>query len=764
VSTLVYKAKWRPVRVGWCICDGDLDALITGFRLNHCLWGGRFNPVIVIDDEPTARRLIELFHVDVLLPLGGDQRSITFVKAIKHLPSPFFHKELFEDRGDRKDCVLLDIYHPARAFFEQNVKDKSAPTRNTTLYRWNDTDPLAATFEATFGCYPLEQPPTPAYRDFVVRYTAATETEITLDGTVGAGAIRAVTANTLTTLGLRPELGEEYYESGLFVGHADSFSHLVEFWNLRATNIDLFFLDPRFAGRLRSVVEDLDQFILSLPAHPRLGPRRLGVWQMPTISSDDLPHFGSPVTTREVNACTWDDRVWKGLKVNPPIMKFEEYTIVGQISGVEIRPTVTLQLGDKPGYCESPFRQQHLMLTLKPTLNYSRNDRFLFQVPFIPELNEYFGRQHHFIWNEARADKDGIGIITPLWTDFITLTGMERFSFARELFKAFGISAEVSAPGLICDQLIRQMGGLQGCRVFKIKGVRKLIEQFRPTQSFKRSAAIQMIRNVDPTTSQPDFADYEHLYLEPREKERLKPEDAFTYLLKRGVFRVGLELKCPSCKLDFWRSLDDVKALLDCEYCGREFDTAPLLRDRDWAYRASGLFGRGDRQEGGLPVALTLQQLETTLHSDFVIWLPAIRLEPASAAIDKCETDFVVLCQDWHGRVKLVIGECKTNQQITDDDVRNLSKVADALSGERFDVFIVFSKAGTFEPEEIERCRAADSLSCRRTILLSERELEPYSVYERAAQEFAIDRTAVSLEDMVEATRGIYFEPRPRSV
>ena len=101
--------------------------------------------------------------------------------------------------------------------------------------------------------------------------------------------------------------------------------------------------------------------------------------------------------------------------------------------------------------------------------------------------------------------------------------------------------------------------------------------------------------------------------------------------------------------------------------------------------------------------------------------------------------------------------------QIDEDDVRNLSKVADAFPTDRFDVFLVFSKTGEFTPDEIQRCRAADSNTRRRTILLSERELEPYFIYERSAKEFAIKETAVSLEDMVEATRGIYFEPRRRS-
>jgi hypothetical protein len=381
-------------------------------------------------------------------------------------------------------------------------------------------------------------------------------------------------------------------------------------------------------------------------------------------------------------------------------------------------------------------------------------------MPFIPELNEFFGREHHLHWYEARAARDGLGIITELSTEHLTLFGVERFSFAKHLFKTFGIAATMRQPGLICDQLIRQMGGLQGCRAFKIAGVRKLIEQFKPTENFTRSAAMDLIRNVDPTTGQPNFSAYENLFLDPRDTEHLKPDDVFTHLLRQGIFRVGLELKCTSCQLEFWRSLDEVKAQVTCEYCGQSFNTTPQLKDRNWAYRPSGLFGRNDHQEGGVPVALTLQQLDTTLRSQTIVWLPAMNLEPMTAAIEICETDFVLLTQNFKGRVELVISECKTNVEITEEDVRKLAKVADAFPPDRIDVFIVFAKTGQFSPAEIERCRAADSETRRRIILLSERELEPYFIYERAAKEFSMDRYAGSLSDMVEATRDIYFEPK----
>jgi hypothetical protein len=39
-------------------------------RLSFALWGGRFNPIITVDQEEQARELVDLFRVDIILPVG----------------------------------------------------------------------------------------------------------------------------------------------------------------------------------------------------------------------------------------------------------------------------------------------------------------------------------------------------------------------------------------------------------------------------------------------------------------------------------------------------------------------------------------------------------------------------------------------------------------------------------------------------------------------------------------------------------------------
>jgi hypothetical protein len=235
-------------------------------------------------------------------------------------------------------------------------------------------------------------------------------------------------------------------------------------------------------------------------------------------------------------------------------------------------------------------------------------------------------------------------------------------------------------------------------------------------------------------------------------------------LLEKGVFRAGLKFDCPSCQLEFWRSLDDVRSRLECEYCGHAFNASPQLRDKAWAFRRSGLFGNDDHQKGAIPVLLTLQQLMNIHREDHGFFTTAMSLAPKRAAIRACETDFVVVTESGRDhRIQIAIGECKTRNPIATADVTNLMAVADAFPTDRYDVFLVFARLTPFCAEEIDLIKKVNGRYHSRAIMLTERELEPQFVYERTAQEFDIQQIAASFEDMAAATVRVFFEERRRA-
>jgi len=101
---------YRPLRLGWAIRSGDFDSLRKVFRFSHTLWGGRFNPVIVVDEADRAKRLVELFRVDVVWPFGDAGDVTAFPGRFPHLINPFRIKSLIVGNArEDKRAQLLDI-------------------------------------------------------------------------------------------------------------------------------------------------------------------------------------------------------------------------------------------------------------------------------------------------------------------------------------------------------------------------------------------------------------------------------------------------------------------------------------------------------------------------------------------------------------------------------------------------------------------------------------------------------------------------------
>ena len=184
------------------------------------------------------------------------------------------------------------------------------------------------------------------------------------------------------------------------------------------------------------------------------------------------------------------------------------------------------------------------------------------------------------------------------------------------------------------------------------------------------------------------------------------------------------------------------------------------MKDRDWRYRRSGLFGRDDNQLGGIPVALALQQLDANLQDSLLFYATALNFESRRAPIEKCEADFVAFVagrrNSDRGGIQILIGEAKTADQINAEDVRKLERLADAIPSDMAEAFVMFAKTTTFTTDDVTVAKTLNSSGKQRLILWSQEELEPYLAYERSKDRLGGRSYASSLIDMVEATTKLW--------
>jgi hypothetical protein len=169
VSTLSVDIQYRPIRIGWCIQAGNLEQYRTALRLTHAFEGGKFNPIIPVDEPGLADNLVDGFRVDLLFPVSKAAPITAFVDAHPYLPWPEHESRLFWDEWNGRPAyaAFVDVYHAARRIYEAAIHGVQDPKVHASLVEWDEGDPLADVLLATAGSYGQPSRSMPDYRRLV---------------------------------------------------------------------------------------------------------------------------------------------------------------------------------------------------------------------------------------------------------------------------------------------------------------------------------------------------------------------------------------------------------------------------------------------------------------------------------------------------------------------------------------------------------------------------------------------------------------------
>lgn len=759
METLRLDIVYRPLRVGWALRADDFASFRKAVRLSYALWGGRFNPILIVDREADARQQAELYRLDMIWPISEDETTKQFAKQFKHLANPFFGERLISEDGRAE---ILDV-HNALAYVHDKPEWKVAREGGFTLFGWQPGDKLADVLLMQAGGYPEPAAPKADYRALLQRAADAVEEKIAAEATLPVSLVERRSIPYLSRFGLKASRdGYTSQHPGFYIGDASSFDDLVACWNLRAADIPLWFMDRGAIGRYGELIPQwIKRVTKSLAIQQHAWVKQVAVWSRGDAEADakllgDQPRYLVPVS----------DLTWNGLNLRVPVMSLGETSVLGVVGEIKGSPKVSFGYGTKPFSSDAWFYQQRLVASVSSIGGLTYNAKHLICPPYVPELNEDYAR--HMVWDHERlrSEPNGIGLVLRVTDHDSFIIALPFDALMAHVFRLAGYEAKLSSGGLIAQQLIDQLDGVQGARVFKIAGVRRLIDTYGLNDTFSRNAAIQLIGGSDPENPGAKFADHHDLHIEQRPPgTQLTPADAFGYLVEHGLFRLGADVKCPRCQMTTWVPLDTLKERVTCDRCGHEHHAARQLAASDWRFRRSGVLGAERNAQGAIPVALTLQQLDTTVHGPFgtEAYSASLDLTPLPGKLGKpCEIDLVWLMAKarWdENRTVIILGECKNKKVIDANTVKSLAEVADAFPKDRFEVYILLSKIAPFTPDEIERAKALNTGGRRRVIMLTARELEPYFIYERTKKEFSFTDHGHDPQDMANITAEIYFSP-----
>lgn len=773
---------YRPLRIGWAIRAGDMDAFRTAARLSFAMWGGRFNPIVVVDRQEEAENLVDAFRVDLILPIGDSDKVKGFVKRFPYLIRPFHHDGVFIGDGEGgARSQMLDIQN-ALVHLHRKPEWKSVKEQGVRLYSWAADDPMADVFLMQFGDYPNPDEVGIQYRDFLREASEATEVKIDSAAELSADVFDHPSIAFMSRCGLQRHYGVRragWDTPGFFSGDAKNVDDLVCCWNLRAADIPMLFVDPKHLDRYGQALASWDKSMREMVSDRRHEfERRLAVWVREGNLKEHTPEAMNdvlkPFAERSSMICPVGEGTWDGVNIGPPTMHFGRVSTLGVMSDEYGKPKVSFALNEKPFDGDSWFHTQHLVASVSFIGGLYGDEDHTLTPPYIPELNEFYARTMHFHHDKLRSEPEQVGLVIEASDTSSFVYAMPVSALFEKVFGLGGLAAKLSGGGLIARQLIAQLGGVDGARVFKIAGVRRLLKTHGPTSAFTKKSALELIGGKDPDNPGSSFKQFESLFIEPRDRSsKLTPEDVFTYLVDKGLFRMGSELTCPNCRMSSWTALDVLKQRIVCDLCGREFDATRQLVKGVWHYRRSGVMGAERNAQGAIPVVLTLQQFKINMGGLFhsAIYSPSLDLEPKpDIDLPKCEVDFVWLIpESYPDKTVVIIGECKDRGAkgekgkdtgtIDAEDIDHLKRVADALPRNRFETYIVLAKLCPFTAAEIALAKTLNDEYRRRAILLTARELEPYHIFERTKFEFPnIDQYANSPEDLAAATVEMYFK------
>src|SRR5664280_1332967 len=85
VNSAILNVEYRPIRVGFCLRAGDIQSVVRAMEYAHTIWGGRFCPIIPIDNFTYAQQLVDAFDVDALFPVTSDPTIQEFLQKFEHI-------------------------------------------------------------------------------------------------------------------------------------------------------------------------------------------------------------------------------------------------------------------------------------------------------------------------------------------------------------------------------------------------------------------------------------------------------------------------------------------------------------------------------------------------------------------------------------------------------------------------------------------------------------------------------------------------------
>lgn len=684
MKSINIKTRLRPIRFGFLVRPSDKKKITEVFKVNTCLWGGMFNPIIPVFNRTPSwwsrvsltkekpkevlNRYLDFFEPDVLVECeeglaahsGYNQSRII---SLEQLLIAQNDEHGWNDFGQ-------DTYDLYQYLYDTEYKYSHRHPHDIALIE-GDTPVLDMVASCIFGGFTSREN-YGYYKD--VFKDVFSPTELRLDASVLADFYSKGTSSALGVANSKIKCySNNHQDPALFIFDINKPYDLIDYWNLRAVYPKRIVPIPK--NWLEELSDFCKQFIIQ--NYRPIPGNRNGVMIRPTamfsrsIESEEAENlFNTYIKVEKDGAnCiqnwypSFNAKQYKGIvREQKPFLVAKEKHRECIVSEAE-KLTKTEAL--LPEFSDS-YSGNHKWANVIQINNWGREDintvlPIDFRNPKYPA--PYMGGEI------ALSTTEGLVLIprSSLGENYIEINSCT--DAISKWLETQGILSVKSDAGRATHQIIDTLGGFRGVRALASKRVIDGLNKIAMKPSSKTD-------NVNAFKNK----------MNSGVVNRYVAKSSFQKLVDSGAVEIGAELKCTHCGHPNWFDLPKLDHSLQCNLCMRSFDFPKVdtKNNLTWAYRLIGPFALPNYAKGGYSAALSLRFF-SEIVGDFnfskISWTSGRELTYPDKK--KIEADYILWVQqtsafDVNSQARLVFGEAKSfaNEAFTARDIKAMRELA----------------------------------------------------------------------------------------
>lgn len=622
--------RLRPIRIAFLVEPTDIASIKRIVRLNSCLWGGIYNPIIPVFEQLPLRwardtheggleigkGYLRFFEPDVVVEakekmaesLGWHEidqswrtaRRITlneFVAAGSHGQRPALH------------CGL-EVTSAYQASYDEAYRFTARHPREVALI---DPDNSGDGFlEICAGAFPKGE-----LLGNVSPFFEAAFSPRKFDNTAKS-YLEVIAGSMPTPLSVGAHSIEasfsDWKDGTVFVFDPEDGQDIIDFWNLRLFQRDVVPAHVGWLSECRQFLRGvIERTYRPIPGNPH-GTKFQATLEFARSISEERAkeltqqHF-SGLTSGSLVVKHWYDPIWRTSPANHGPRYRRALLNAGQ-RDVEVEYEVGQAAIGFDGVAPEFDSGLHSQPTHANVVQFSK-----FGLP--PSFAAVYPNNILDASYPDIARRDWILTTREGWVFPLSSVGDIYFSVPDSQsaiigwLKRQGIEATATAVSRIALYIIEAVGGTTGAGLLADEETLRLLESMASTiveyDSTDTRRRVER-RYPDKARSARDWISL----TKRRQKKLFQSWVTVDRFVDARILRLGLSVPCPNCRTENWYALDGLSYQLRCDHCLKEFphpQARPYWQNQ-WQYRVSGPFASPGFAQGAYTTVLTLRAFQ----------------------------------------------------------------------------------------------------------------------------------------------------------